>query len=142
MFRSGIGVWLRCFWNGFNPLLQNIFHVEINENARNMHKFLIFLYSFITLDCSQVYLICTVSISRKQSRCRNESQLGFPKTIEREEDGCKYICIATHFKKEQYSTFVERTLTANGCLSDLSLELLYTLYIFIYYLKQLSSRIY
>jgi len=46
----------------------------------------------------------------------------FSSTIEREEDGCKYICIATHFEKEQYSTFVERTLAANGCLSDLSLE--------------------
>ena len=51
-----------------------------------------------------------------------ETKVKFSSTIEREEDGCKYICIATHFEKEQYSTFVERTLAANECLSDLSLE--------------------
>jgi len=76
MYRSGIGVWLRSFWNGFNPPLRNIFSCRIKwKKARNMHEFLVFLYSFITLDCSPVCLICTASKSMKQSTCRNDSQV-------------------------------------------------------------------
>jgi len=75
MYRSGIGVWLRCFWNGFNPPLRNIFHVELNEKRRETCTSFLFSYTFITLDCSPAYFICTASKSRKQPTCRNESQV-------------------------------------------------------------------
>jgi len=50
-----------------------------------------------------------------------ETKVKFSSTIER--DGCKYFfpffsLIATHFEKEQYLTFVERTLAATVCLGD------------------------
>ena len=45
-YRSGIGVWLRCVWFGFNPPLGNIiFKVEINEKCAKHAVF--FCFDFI-----------------------------------------------------------------------------------------------
>jgi len=108
MYRSGIGVWLRCFWIGFNPPIRNIFHVELNEKRRETCTSFLFSYTFITLDCSPAYFICTASKSRKQPTCRNESQV---LVYDRRRRRWLQVLQLT---LKQYSTFVERTLAATG----------------------------
>jgi len=58
-----------------SPVTEHFFHIKINEKRRETFTSFLFSYTFITLDFSPAYLICTASKSRKQSKCRNESQI-------------------------------------------------------------------
>jgi len=51
-----------------SPVTEHFFHVEINEKRRETCTCFLFAYSFITLDCSPAYLICTASKSTCQKR--------------------------------------------------------------------------
>ena len=76
-----------------------------------MHEILVFRYSFKTLDCSPVYLICTRSTSRKQSTCRNESQVFlYDRTRRRWLQTCTFVLQLTLKRSSIQRLWNERSL--------------------------------